>query len=57
LTRARRHVSELVAALGNVDSAFTWLDHACTSRQADIVSIKVDPMLDPIRRDPKFLPM
>jgi hypothetical protein len=57
LTRARRRVSELFAALGNVESACTWLDHACTSRQTDIVSIKVDPMLDPVRRDPRFLPM
>jgi hypothetical protein len=50
-------LSMLFAALGEIDSAFTWLDRAYAARHTDIVSIKVDPMIDPLRGDPRFRPL
>ena len=44
----------LYATVGEIDSAFMFLDRAYTSRQTDIVSMKVDPAMDPLRDDPRF---
>ena len=47
-------VASLHAALGDTDAAFNWLEKAYTSRQTDIVSMKIDPLMDPLRQDPRF---
>lgn len=41
--------------LGDFDAAFKWLDRAYEMRQLDLVSLKVDPIFDSIRRDPRYL--
>lgn len=42
------------AAAGDKESAFAWLEKAYAAHQADLVSIKIEPLLDPIRSDPRF---
>ena len=46
--------AEIHAALGNVDQAFAALDRAWQFKDSGLLVLKVDPVLDPIRRDPRF---
>ena len=41
-------------ALGSHDEAFALLDRAVTDRRWELVNLKVDWMLDPVRNDPRF---
>jgi serine/threonine-protein kinase len=41
-------------ALGNHDKAFALLDRAIADRRWELVNLKVDWMLDPIRNDPRY---
>jgi hypothetical protein len=41
-------------ALGNNDEAFKWLERAYRQRDTGMTFIKVDPLLDPLRPDPRF---
>jgi Flp pilus assembly protein TadD len=47
-------VACIYAALGDKDQAFAWLRKACDEHAAAIVWIKVDPMMDNLRSDPRF---
>jgi tetratricopeptide (TPR) repeat protein len=40
--------------LGDKDQAFGWLDKAYDERPGDIMSIKVDPRMEPLRSDPRY---
>ena len=42
------------AALGDPDPAFKWLERAYTERDTVLVFVKVHPMMDPVRSDPRF---
>jgi TolB-like protein/tRNA A-37 threonylcarbamoyl transferase component Bud32 len=42
------------ASLGDRDSAFAWLQRAHRERDFLLVTLKVEPMFDPIRGDPRF---
>lgn len=42
------------AALGEPDSAFAALDEAVRMRDPLVADLLVDPLLDPIRTDPRF---
>ena len=45
----------LYLTLGNHDEAIRWLDKGITDHEGrDINWIKVDPLLDPLRGDPRF---
>jgi hypothetical protein len=44
----------IYAALGDKDEAFAWLGKACDAREAGVIWIKVDPMMDNLRSDPRF---
>jgi TolB-like protein/Tfp pilus assembly protein PilF len=57
---ATRHVSSyhftiLNAALGERDEAFEWLEKSYGAREEALVWLKVDPRLDAIRTDPRFI--
>jgi len=42
------------ARLGNKDAAFAWLETALRTKSVWIMWIKVDPLLDGLRSDPRF---
>jgi DNA-binding winged helix-turn-helix (wHTH) protein/tetratricopeptide (TPR) repeat protein len=55
----RRYVSPYLTALiytglGNKDQAFIWLERAYEDRSANIIFLKVEPILDPLRSDPRY---
>jgi TolB-like protein/DNA-binding winged helix-turn-helix (wHTH) protein/Tfp pilus assembly protein PilF len=47
-------VALIYAALGDKDTAFTWLDKAIDERSTFLVYSKWEPRLDPLRSDPRF---
>ena len=44
----------LYAGLGEKAQAFDWLEKACQDRPFDLVYLKVEPRLDPLRSDRRF---
>ncbi len=55
----RRYVSPVAqamvhAALGDRDEAFAWLDRAYEERRGWLCYLKVEPLLDGLRGDPRF---
>jgi hypothetical protein len=48
----RAHVS---LTLGRIDEALAWLHHACDERASEMVYLNVDPDMDSIRSDARFL--
>jgi serine/threonine protein kinase/tetratricopeptide (TPR) repeat protein len=60
--RSRRVVSAwgiaaVHASLGDVDEAFRWLDIAVAEGASGLILLRVHPRLDPIRNDPRYLPL
>jgi TolB-like protein len=45
----------ICAALGEVDRAFAWFDSAVTERSGWIAYVQVDPRLDALHADPRFI--
>lgn len=44
----------LYALLGNLDQAFVELDNALKTRDYSLIQLKTDPLMDPIRDDPRY---
>jgi len=42
------------AGLGEKDQAFAWLEKAYEERSVTLSYLKVNPILDPLRSDPRF---
>jgi hypothetical protein len=42
------------AQWGNVPQALEWLESVHRQRQYDLMFLKVDPLLDPLRRESRF---
>jgi tetratricopeptide (TPR) repeat protein len=40
--------------LGDTDTAFSWLEKAYQERDEGLLLLKIDPVLDSIRSDPRF---
>jgi len=54
-----RYVSPVAFAtvhlgLGEIDHAFTWIERAYEERRGWLCYLKVEPLLDPLRADPRF---
>ena len=49
------HIAAIYAALGNKDEALAWLTKACDEHEQGVVDLKVDPRLDTLRGDPRFV--
>jgi TolB-like protein/Flp pilus assembly protein TadD len=59
--RSREHyvppamVAAVFSGLGEKDQAMVWLEKAVEERDPWLTSLKVEPMYDPLRSDPRFL--
>jgi len=47
-------IATCYAALGEKDLAFQWLEKAMEEHDPEMARLRVDPMMDPIRDDPRF---
>jgi serine/threonine-protein kinase len=47
-------IVEIYSALGEIEEAFKWLEKTCQDHVVTICFLKVDPLLDNIRSDPRF---
>jgi hypothetical protein len=46
--------STIYAQWGNSLKALEWLETALRLRDPGLISLKTDPLMDPIRREPRF---
>ena len=46
--------ARICARIGDIDRAFEWLDKAYRQHCDHLVLLKVDPILDPLRSDPRY---
>ena len=46
--------ASIYLALGQLDTAFTWLTKAREERVFELIAMRVDPRFDPLRQDPRF---
>lgn len=53
----RYEIALVYAGLHDNDRAFEWLDLAFHARDKGLTYLLVDPCLDPLRSDPRFLPL
>jgi tetratricopeptide (TPR) repeat protein len=49
------HIALVHAALGERDACFEWLERAFVQRDANMAHLAVDPLLDSLRSDPRFM--
>jgi len=49
-------IASVYAYRGEADLAFVWLDKAVQAADPQLAGIQVDPLLDKIRHDPRWLP-
>ncbi len=48
------YIASVYVGLGDADQAFRWLERAYQDRSGYLFEVKVDPMFDPLRSDPRF---
>ncbi len=46
--------AEIYAQWGDTHSAFQWLEKAARLRDSGLILVKTDPLLDPLRKEPRF---
>lgn len=49
------YVAGIYAALGNKDQAFNWLERGYAEHEQEMAMLKVDPLVDSLRDDPRFV--
>jgi predicted Zn-dependent protease len=47
-------IAEIYAYRGEPDSAFEWLNRAYEQRDAGLRSLKIDPLVEGLRHDPRY---
>jgi hypothetical protein len=50
-------MARIYAELGQRDEAFKWLEKAFDNKETDLVYLKVSPIWDKLRDDPRFAEM
>jgi tetratricopeptide (TPR) repeat protein len=48
------NIAQVLSQMGRADEAFEWLDKAIETRDPGITGTAIDPLLDPIREDPRM---
>ena len=48
------YIAVIYIGLGEKDQAFEWLNRACEERSSLLAFVKVEPMFDSLRSDPRF---
>ncbi|HEU5237154.1 MAG TPA: hypothetical protein VFU37_08440, partial [Pyrinomonadaceae bacterium] len=48
-------VGRIYIGLGDKDQAFAWLEKAYVDRSDYLTQLKMDPMVDSLRSDPRFM--
>jgi TolB-like protein/Flp pilus assembly protein TadD len=48
-------IASIYGALGDKNQAFTWLEKAAKQRDSYMLRIKLDPIFDKVRSDPRFV--
>ena len=48
-------VAQIYAQLGMIDEAANALEIAWSTRDSGLAAVKVDPFMDPVRKDPRYL--
>jgi TolB-like protein/Tfp pilus assembly protein PilF len=48
-------LASIEAALGDADGAFAWLDRAIAERSSLLPTLRVDPVMDGLRSDPRYV--
>jgi tetratricopeptide (TPR) repeat protein len=48
-------LASIDAALGDTDDAFAWLDRAVVERSSLLTTMRVDPFMDGLRSDPRYV--
>jgi tetratricopeptide (TPR) repeat protein len=49
------NIAQVYSQMGQADRAFEWLDRAVESRDPGITGLAIDPVLNPIREDPRMV--
>jgi eukaryotic-like serine/threonine-protein kinase len=50
-------IAVLHASLGDIDDAFRWIEAAIEEHAPGLAMLRAHPRLDPIRKDPRYLPL
>jgi tetratricopeptide (TPR) repeat protein len=48
------HFALIYIGLGDTDRAFAWLEKTVNAREASCLALKIDPLLDSLRSDPRY---
>lgn len=48
-------IASISAALGDIDGAFVWLDKAIVDGDSLLPVLRTDPVMDPLRSDPRYI--
>jgi serine/threonine-protein kinase len=51
---SRYHIGVVYLGLEDFDQAFSWFDKAYEDRDPDLIMMKVEPLLDGLRTDPRY---
>ena len=51
------HIGIAAIGAGDADAAFLWLERGYDERSQALTFLKIDPLFDPLRADPRFLPL
>jgi hypothetical protein len=46
--------AQVYAQWGRLDDALHWLEAAYNLRDSGLIQLKADPLLDPVRKSPRF---